>query len=301
MRGRVVGAGSGGAVAPPGAGSPAQDRLPQPVDGLARRQARLAGQTAAQLGVAVERLRRPAQVMQRAHVRHPQPLAQRMGGDQRREFAHQQAVLTEVETRLQVLLDRGQPLLLQPGDRGPYEGFTGEVRERRPPPQRQRVREGRRPGARVLQGAGVRDQGPEPPRVDGVRRGPQHIAGGLAHDQVAGALLGVLQGAAQLGDLRLQRGGGAGGRRSRPQRLDQPGRGDHPAVAGDETGQQGADLELRHPDRSPRLRAHFQRAQHPESHGVTVTRRSTRSGQQLHLRQRRFTVEDETVVRVGVR
>ncbi len=62
-----------------------------------------------------------------------QPLTQGMTGHQLTQLAGQQAVLTQCQPGLGLLFHRGQPLLLQPGDRGLGEQGVGEVRQWRAP------------------------------------------------------------------------------------------------------------------------------------------------------------------------
>src|SRR5260370_5654157 len=63
-----------------------------------------------------------------------QPLTQGMTGHQLTQLAGQQAVLTQRQPGLGLIFHRGQPLLLQPGDRGLGEQGVGEVRQWRAPP-----------------------------------------------------------------------------------------------------------------------------------------------------------------------
>ena len=72
-------------------------------------------------------------------MRGAQPLPQRMTGYQLAELAGQQAVLAQRQPGLGVVFHRDQPLLLQPRDRRLGEQRVGEFRQRRAPPQSQRI------------------------------------------------------------------------------------------------------------------------------------------------------------------
>ena len=68
-----------------------------------------------------------------------QVLAQRVAGDQRLQLGHQRRMATELEIGVDTRLERFQTQLLEARDLlcGPW--VEGEVRERRPAPQRQRL------------------------------------------------------------------------------------------------------------------------------------------------------------------
>ena len=66
-----------------------------------------------------------------------QTLPQRVLCDKRLELADQLSILAEREVGLDAQLDRGKPDLLEPGDRRLGEALVRDVRERRPPPQRE--------------------------------------------------------------------------------------------------------------------------------------------------------------------
>ena len=106
-----------------------------------------------------ERVGLPAAAVQRQHPLRVQPLAQRLGGDERLELADHLAVPALVEVVLDRELERRQPQLLQPPDLGARERLVGDVVERRAAPQRQR-----------LARRAARHQPLEPRRIDGVRR-----------------------------------------------------------------------------------------------------------------------------------
>ena len=93
----------------------------------------------ARILVGVQGLRLPARPVQRRHQIPPQTLAERVLGDQCLELSDQLVVAPEREVGVDPQLDRCQPDLLEPGDRRLGEALVGEVRERRAPPQRQRL------------------------------------------------------------------------------------------------------------------------------------------------------------------
>jgi len=91
-----------------------------------------------------------------------------MCGDQRLQFPHQLAVAACGQPQLGPQFDGGQPQLLQAGRLGLRPRPVGELRQRRPAPQSQRLRQqpqrpGRVAGRRAV---GVGDQPLEPGRVD---------------------------------------------------------------------------------------------------------------------------------------
>ena len=62
-----------------------------------------------------------------------------MLGDERLELTDELVVAPEQQVGVDPELDRRQPDLLEPGDRRLGEALVGEVRERRAPPERQRI------------------------------------------------------------------------------------------------------------------------------------------------------------------
>ena len=105
-----------------------------------------------------------------------EPLPQRMTGHQFAELTGQQAVLAQRQPRLGLLFQRDQPLLLQPRDRRLSKHGVGEVRQRRAPPQCQRIGEQAGPAPEIPGRAGPLDQGREAALVQRVTFGPQQIA-----------------------------------------------------------------------------------------------------------------------------
>jgi hypothetical protein len=124
-------------------------------------------------------------VVEREHQRGTQPLAQRMARDLRLELADQVGAAAEREIGLDPVLERRQPLLLEPCDLRLGERLVGQLREGRPAPQRKGLPEALGGGRRVtgvergatlggqrLEAVGVELPGPDPEQVS-ARLGPQ--------------------------------------------------------------------------------------------------------------------------------
>ena len=79
--------------------------------------------------------------VQGRHQTPPQALSERVLGDESLELSDQLVVVPEREVGVDPGLRRRQPDLLEPGDGGLGEALVGEVRERRAPPERQRLAE----------------------------------------------------------------------------------------------------------------------------------------------------------------
>ena len=117
------------------AGNDRQLELLQARPGL---EPKLCGQSATELLVEIERLGLPSATVQRQHQLPPQPLAQRIAPDRCRELPDQLAVGTQRQIRLEPLLQRGKPQLLELGDRRLRERLIAEICQRCPSPHRQR-------------------------------------------------------------------------------------------------------------------------------------------------------------------
>ena len=115
------------------------------------------------------------------------------------QLGDEPAVLAEPELRLDALLDAGEPQLLEPRDRRRRERLVGEVGERRPAPQRERLAQARRRalGRAVREGrAGVLREPLEPVQVERLLPGADEVARRARLDRRAEEL-------AQVGDLAL--------------------------------------------------------------------------------------------------
>src|SRR5581483_12332134 len=109
----------------------------------------LPGERTPRLLVGGEGLRLPAGAVEREHVAAPQPLPQRLAGDERLELAGEVLVPPEREVGVEPPLERVQAQLLEPRALRRRERLGRELRERRPAPQLERGPEARRglPGA----------------------------------------------------------------------------------------------------------------------------------------------------------
>ena len=116
-----------------------QDRPLEPLQLLARLEPELVRQLAPGHPVASQRLGLAAGAVEREHQLAAQALPQRMLGDERLELADELGVTAERQVGVDPLLERRQPQLLQPRDLGLGERLVGEVGERRPAPQRERL------------------------------------------------------------------------------------------------------------------------------------------------------------------
>jgi hypothetical protein len=215
----------------------AQDRrlqLPQCRAGL---HAELVDQRAPRAAVGVERVRLAAAAVEREHQRAPQPLPERLGGDQLLQLGEQLAVPAEREVGLEPVLDRGRPQLGEPARGRLGERLVGEVGERSAAPEPERVAQDRGralglPGGERL--AALSREALEADGVDRLRRRVEHVAAGAHRDHGA-----VAEGGPQLRHVDLQpreRGGVERG----PERLDQPVRRDGHAGLEREQRQQRA-------------------------------------------------------------
>ena len=68
-------------------------------------------------------------------------------------------MLAQRQPGLGLIFQRDQPLLLQPHDRRLSEHGVGEIRQRRAPPQRQRIGQERSPGPGILGRTGPLHEG----------------------------------------------------------------------------------------------------------------------------------------------
>ena len=116
-----------------------KDRPLQLLERSTRFDPELVDEGPARILVGVQGLRLPARPVQRRHQIPPQTFAERLLGDECLELSDQLVVAPECEVGVDPELDCCQPDLLEPGDRRLGEALVGEVRERRTPPQRQRL------------------------------------------------------------------------------------------------------------------------------------------------------------------
>ena len=116
-----------------------QNRPLQLLECRARIDPELVDECAARFLADVQSFCLPTRPVERGHQIHPQVLAERVLGDECLELCDHLVVAPEREVGVDAELHRDQPDLLEPGDGRLGEALVGEVRERRAPPQRQRV------------------------------------------------------------------------------------------------------------------------------------------------------------------
>jgi hypothetical protein len=129
-------------------------------------------------------------------------------------------VASASELRVDPVLRRLEPLLLEAGDRGPRERLVDEVGERRPAPEVERRLEGRRRPRRVAARELVLPLGREafePLGVELLRAERQDVAGRAVRDRAVPA-----ERPPEAGDVALERVRRRLGRMLGPQLVDQP-------------------------------------------------------------------------------
>jgi hypothetical protein len=198
----------------------AEDRLFELAQLGARLQPQLIAEHPACVAVRVERIRLPAGGVEGAHQLTAESLAQRVLFDQALQLGNEARTLAERELRLDPLLDRLEPKLLQPPDLRLRERLERQILQCRPTPQRQGGPQLVRPIA-PLRPSCVRDEPLEPGEIEPLRVDAQHVAPCRGREHVAPERL------AQVRDVVLQRGGCALRRLRPPDLVDQ-------ALAGDE-------------------------------------------------------------------
>ena len=117
-----------------------------------------------------ERVDLPTGAVEREHLQPPQPLACRVLAGERLQLADQLGVHAELELRLDPVLERRQPQLLQPPRLGLRERLEREVGERCTAPQLRAPRAARAARSRAGSLARPPAEPLEAPRVDRLRR-----------------------------------------------------------------------------------------------------------------------------------
>ena len=175
-------------------------------------------------GERLQRLRLAPRAVQREHQLAAQALAQRMLDDQRLELGNHLAVLTGREPGLDMVLDCGDPQLLEAADRFLRERLVAHVRQSRPTPEAERVGKGvgrlLRP-ARGEMGTALRGQLLETRYVELAGRDAGDVATSFRDDHAGLRAVG-LEHLAQLGHVPLQRRRGRRRSRPVPDEVDQP-------------------------------------------------------------------------------
>ena len=196
-----------------------KDRPLQLLERRARIDPELVDEGPARFLVGVQRLGLPTRPVQRSHQIHPQALAERVLGDECLELPDQLVLAPEREVGVDPQLQRCQPDLLEPGDGRLREALVGEVRERRAPPQRQRVAQPlRRIGRQAPseQAPPLVHQPLEAVEIELVGLDPDDVAGRSRRQHVLRKRL------AKSRDVDAQCGGGVLGRVLAPELVDQP-------------------------------------------------------------------------------
>ena len=197
-----------------------QDRALELAQPLARLDPQVVGQRAACVAVGLQRVGLAVAPVQREHELRPEPLPIGVLGDHPLEPAEQGGVAAQRQFRLGQQLQRRDALLDEPRDLALGERLEGQIRQRAPAPERQRLLEHRRRPRRAARGqlaAALPDQALEPVRVDALGIEPELVAVLAGLDLPAAP-----ERAAQPRDVDLHGLGGRGRRTLAPQLVDQP-------------------------------------------------------------------------------
>ncbi len=116
-----------------------QDRALQLLQSGTRLDTEILDEDPARVPVDSECLRLPTRPVQRRHQASPQPIPKGVPGDERLELPDQLVVAPEGEVGVDPELERREAYLLEPRRRSLCKTLVGEIRERRAPPQRERV------------------------------------------------------------------------------------------------------------------------------------------------------------------
>jgi hypothetical protein len=149
----------------------------------------------------------------------PAPLAQRVAGDHGLKLPDQVVMVAQGQLGVGQVLARRLTQLLQASGLRLGERLVGELRQRPPTPQRQRLAQQPRRGGQVARGRRLAALGDQPlgqARVHGVGWRLQPVPGRVGDDVHP---IGVLEGAPQPQDIVLHCVRGGPGRVLAPQRL----------------------------------------------------------------------------------
>jgi hypothetical protein len=137
--------------------------------------------------VRLERIGLPPAAVEREHQLSAQSLAQRVLADERVELARDLGMPAAGEVGVDPRAEAAEAQILEPRDLGLGEALVGDVGERRPAPELERVlqRGGRLPRLTARELLAPQPQAPlEAVGVERVRRESQAVAAALGHDQV---------------------------------------------------------------------------------------------------------------------
>ena len=136
--------------------------------------------------VDLKRVRLAAAPVQREHELASQPLAQRMSRHERLELGNELRRSTHCQVRVDPILDRSEPELVESRDLALCEVLVGKVGERASSPQSERLSE-RLPGSAGIlleQTMAFCRETLEPPRVEVVGVEPKAVAGRSRCDRI---------------------------------------------------------------------------------------------------------------------
>ena len=200
-----------------------EDRLVQLAQPRARLDAELADQRAARGAVGLERVRLAPGPVEGDQELTAQALAQRVLADERLELGDELRTAAEREVGVDAVLERHEPQLLQAPDLGLAERLVGEIGERAPAPERERLAQRARRRVGVAGRARGRQQALEPVQVEPVLRDPQLVARRAGHeDAVAVAGRGRLEHPPEPRDRHREGLQRVAPPRAGPELLDQP-------------------------------------------------------------------------------
>ena len=161
----------------------AEDLRVELLQRAARFDPELVDEHAPALVVGLERVGLPAGAVQREHQLAAEPLTQRVGTHERLDIADDLAVPFELELRLEPLLGRNEPELLEPLRLAERERLELRVRERRAAPECKRLSQQARPLGAV-RGTSFAQELLEAPEVELVGLDREHVARGLGQEDV---------------------------------------------------------------------------------------------------------------------
>jgi len=191
----------------------AQDRALEPLQLLARREPELLVEQTAPFAVNLKRLGLPPRAVEREHQLSAESLADGVVAHERLELSDHAGVRPERKVRVDALLERREPQLLEPAPLRLHERLVRQIRERVAAPEVERLLQQLGPLGGGAAG-GLRDECLEPREVELVGSDPEHVAGRMRDEDVRPERL------SQRRDEVLQRPEGLGGRLLPPERLD---------------------------------------------------------------------------------
>jgi hypothetical protein len=164
----------------------------------------------------LQRVGLPTRPVQGKHELPAQALVVSIRADERVDLVDDRPVAAELELGVEKLLVHAQALLLEKRQLEQGEWLIDEVRQRRPPPERERL--ARRPGplARLGRQPRLLDEPPEPAEVELLVIDVERIAGRIRHDPMGSEEM------SQLGHVVLERAAGRRRRILAPEIVDEP-------------------------------------------------------------------------------